>query len=110
MYGQSEKKNGFLDATNSPGGPKSNIPLTCFIPVRATKTHSQCQCTRGLEIHACIREYGSIYSLSIQSVSVYERLGNTVLSTKRVENVVFQSFDILFSVMVHAIETLDIPT
>ena len=33
----------------------------------------------------------------------------TVLSTKRVENVVFQSSDI-FSVMVHAIETQDIPT
>ena len=33
----------------------------------------------------------------------------TVLSTKRVEWVVFQSFDI-FSVMVHAIETQNIPT
>ena len=33
----------------------------------------------------------------------------TVLSTKRVEWVVFQSFDI-FSVMVHAIETKNIPT
>ena len=31
----------------------------------------------------------------------------TVLNTKRVENVVFQSLDI-FSVMVHAIETQDV--
>ena len=33
----------------------------------------------------------------------------TVLNTKRVENAVFQSLDI-FSVMVHAIETQDVPT
>ena len=34
---------------------------------------------------------------------------STVLNTKRVENVVFQSLDIL-SVMVHAVETQDVPT
>ena len=33
----------------------------------------------------------------------------TVLNTKRVENVIFQSLDI-FSVMVHAVETQDVPT
>ena len=45
-------------------------------------------------VYTCIYMYIQVYS---------------VLSTKRVEWVVFQSFDI-FSVMVHAIETKNIPT
>ena len=40
---------------------------------------------------------------------VFLQLHCTVLNTKRVEYAVFQSLDI-FSVMVHAIETQDIPT